>query len=85
MSAAKQHILAEIKRLAEARGGKPPGAQAIARETGIKRSDWYPHLWLRWGDALQEAGFARNTFTEAQSDEVLLEQSIGATAGAPSC
>jgi hypothetical protein len=73
MNTGKRHILAEIKRLAEASGGKPPGAQALARETGIKKSDWYPQLWLRWGDALQEAGFARNTFTtEALTDEFLL-------------
>jgi hypothetical protein len=43
------------------------------RETGTKESDWYPGLWLRWGDALQEAGFTRNTMQEALSNEFLLE------------
>jgi hypothetical protein len=53
MNAARQHILAEIKRLVEASGGKPPGFQAFQRETGIKRGDWFPKLWIRWGDALE--------------------------------
>jgi hypothetical protein len=73
MKISKRDILAEIKRLAEA-GGRPPGVRLFESETGIKDSDWYPHLWLRWGDALQEAGFTRNTMVEALSDEVLVEQ-----------
>jgi Meiotically Up-regulated Gene 113 (MUG113) protein len=75
MNTGKRHILAEIKRLAEVSSGRPPGAQALARETGVKKSDWYPHLWLRWGDALQAAGLAPNTFGEAPlTDEYLVEQ-----------
>lgn len=70
----KRHILAEIKRISEARGGKPPGVRVFERETGIKESDWYPDLWLRWGDALQEAGLTRNTMQEAFSSEFLVEQ-----------
>lgn len=73
MNTGKAYILAEIKRLAEA-SGKPPGVRLFERETGIKESDWYPDLWLRWGDALQEAGFTRNVMQEALSDELLLEQ-----------
>src|SRR5260370_41510404 len=69
----KRHILAEIERLAKANDGKPPGVRMFERETGIKESDWFPDLWLRWGDALQEAGFARNTMQEAFTDELLLE------------
>lgn len=72
MNTGKRHILAEIKRLAEA-SGQPPGVRLFERETGIKESDWYPDLWLRWGDALQEAGFTRNTMQEALSDELLVE------------
>jgi len=72
MNTGKSHILSEIRRLAEA-SGKPPGVRLFERETGIKESDWYPVLWLRWGDALQEAGFTRNTMQEAFSDEFLVE------------
>ena len=73
MNVSKSQILAEIKRLAQA-GGKPPGVRLFESETGIKESDWYPALWLRWGDALQEAGFTRNTMVEAFTDELLVEQ-----------
>jgi hypothetical protein len=72
MNPGKRHILAEIKRLAEA-SGKPPGVRLFERETGIKESDWYPDLWLRWGDALQEAGLTRNIMQPALSDDLLLE------------
>ncbi len=73
MSTTKRHVLAEIRRLAEA-NGNPPGVRLFERETGIKDSDWYPALWLRWGDALQEAGFTRNKMVQGFGDEVLLEQ-----------
>lgn len=69
----KSHILAEIARLAKANDGKPPGVRKFENETGIKESDWYPDHWLRWGDALQEAGFARNKMQETLSDETLVE------------
>jgi len=73
MPTTKRHVLAEIRRLAEA-NGNPPGVRLFERETGIKDSDWYPALWLRWGDALQEAGFTRNKMVQGFGDEVLLEQ-----------
>lgn len=72
MSTTKRQVLAEIKRLAEA-NGSAPGVRLFERETGIKESDWYPALWLRWGDALQEAGYARNKMVQAISDDMLLQ------------
>ncbi len=73
----KQRILAEIRRLAVENGGRAPGWQAFAGTTGVRKSDWYPHIWLRWGDALIEAGYAPNQFQTRTSDEVLLEKYIG--------
>lgn len=53
----KRRILEGIKRLATANDGEPPGMTRFERETGIRKREWYPTYWLRWGDALQEAGF----------------------------
>lgn len=70
-------IVAEIKRIALDNGGHAPGVQAFGRTTGLKKSDWYPHMWLRWGDALVEAGYPPNTFQSKTSDEVLIEKYAG--------
>jgi hypothetical protein len=51
--------------------------QLFERVTGVKKSDWYPHIWLRWGDALEEAGYARNELQKRIGDIELLERYIG--------
>lgn len=72
----KRHILEEIRRLAIANGGRPPGMGVFERETGIKQSDWYPQIWLRWGDALAEIGYAPNQFQTKMSDEVVIQKYV---------
>lgn len=61
----KDHILAEISRTAAENGGAPLGMQRFARATGIRKADWLGKYWLRWGDALSEAGFEPNEFASA--------------------
>jgi len=39
--------------------------------------EWYPHIWLRWGDALAEAGYTPNQLQRKASDEFLIEKYIG--------
>jgi len=75
----KQHIFDEIKRIAKDNDSKPPGQERFETETGIKRSDWYPHHWLRWGDALKEAGLTPNKFKTAYDQNMLLEVLVGLT------
>ncbi|MCX6632059.1 MAG: GIY-YIG nuclease family protein [Candidatus Solibacter sp.] len=72
----REEIVAEIKRVALDNGGHAPGMQSLERIAGVKKSDWYPHIWLRWSDALVEAGYAPNIFQKRTSDEVLLEKYI---------
>ena len=72
MATEKSVILREIKSLAAARGGKPPGVGAFERETGIKMSEWYPHLWLRWSEAQAEAGYAPTQLQKRMSDETVI-------------
>ncbi|HEV1283718.1 MAG TPA: GIY-YIG nuclease family protein [Bryobacteraceae bacterium] len=66
----RQQIVAEIKRIALDNGGQAPGLQAFERATGVKKSEWYPHTWLRWSDA-------PNVFQTKTSDELLIEKYIG--------
>ena len=75
MAPEKHRILAEIQRLASD-GGRAPGRQLFERETGIKQSDWYPHHWLRWSEALAEAGFAPNQMQAKLDESVIIEKYV---------
>lgn len=70
----KQHVIEQIRRLAAECAGKPPGRERFERETGIRVADWYPNLWLRWGDALEDAGFSRNKLATALEPGVILDK-----------
>ena len=68
-------ILSEIKRLAAAQGGQPPGKRTFANATGISEGKWRGVLWARWGDALAEAGFEPNE-KKARFDTDVITASI---------
>lgn len=72
----KQHILDEIKRTAEQNGGAPLGRLRFFTETGIKESDWRGIHWVRWNDAIREAGLTPNQKTESYDDEFLITKLI---------
>jgi hypothetical protein len=57
----KQHILEEIRRTAAANNGEPLGVARFFQETGIKETDWRGKFWVRWGEALREAGLSRTS------------------------
>jgi len=71
----KPEVLQAIRKIAEERGA-PPGRELFESQTGIKMSDWYPHLWLRWGDALIEAGFEPNKLQTATREAVIIQHFI---------
>lgn len=70
----KAHILAEIRRTAEANGGVPLGRSRFLAETGIRESDWIGKFWLKWNDAVREAGYEPNRKQEALDEDSLLEK-----------
>lgn len=70
----KERILSEIKRLAAENGGKAPGKALFQRETGIAESDWYGKLWLRWNDAVADAGLTPNTKQGRLSGDLVLDK-----------
>lgn len=74
MIVTKDHILGEIKRTAEANGGRPLGRQRFYAETGIKETDWSGKYWVRWSDALREAGYSPNQFQSAYDEQFLLDK-----------
>ena len=70
----KAFILSEIQRLAAENGGKAPGKIFFQRETGITENDWYGKIWLRWSDAISEAGFTPNAYQMRLSSDYVLDK-----------
>jgi hypothetical protein len=74
----RDRILNEIKRLAAANGGQPPGSIAFRRATGIGETAWHGIYWARWSDALIEAGFTPNEWTGKHDTAFIFEKFIEA-------
>lgn len=74
----RDEIIEEIRRLATANGGQPPGVTNFERETGIAEHQWRGKIWARWGDALAEAGFEPNALTQRMDSDVVLSEIIKA-------
>jgi hypothetical protein len=70
----KDEILAELRRCAAENGGTPPGRQRFQTLTGIRETDWLGIHWVRWSDAVIEAGFVPNGWQGRYTDEQLLSQ-----------
>jgi Meiotically up-regulated gene 113 len=72
----KEEILNKIRRMTADNGGIAPGSMAFATATGLRRSDWYPKLWLRWGDATREAIGQSNALAAAYEPAYLITKYI---------
>ncbi len=76
MAISRDTIVAEIKRGA-ANDGKSPGMGALKNETGIKRDDWQNRYWVRWSEALAEAGLTPNSLQDPFEEAELFNKLIG--------
>lgn len=65
-------ILAEIRRTADANGGRALGIERFAAETGIREHEWKGRYWARWSDAVEEAGYSPNLFQTRGDDDALM-------------
>lgn len=72
----KEHILSEIRRLAEENGGKPLGRGQFFTETGIREGDWIGRYWARWSEAVEEAGFQPNKLQGRHDDDEAIRQVV---------
>lgn len=72
----KQHIIDEIRRTAEENGGQPLGRMRFEKETGIKVDDWAGVHWVRWNEAIEEAGYEPNALQGKYDDNTLIEMLV---------
>jgi Meiotically Up-regulated Gene 113 (MUG113) protein len=70
----KEQILTAIRKAAAANGGAPLGRGRFFAETGIKEADWHGRYWVRWSDAVREAGFVPNAYNKARDGDEMLEK-----------
>lgn len=69
----KAEILVAIRRIAKANGGKAPGSQKLQTELNLGKADWYPKYWLRWSDAVREAGLEPNKLSARFDEDFLIK------------
>ncbi len=69
----KKQILEEIQRLTKAAGGVAPGKRTFETKTGVRESDWLGKYWIRWNDAVTEAGCLPNQKRVAYTELFLIE------------
>jgi hypothetical protein len=70
----KEEIINAIRRLAAENGGKTPGRRAFLSATGIRDSEWEGVFWIRWNDAIIEAGLSPNAKRQPIPHDELLSR-----------
>jgi hypothetical protein len=68
----KSHILDAIRETTAKNNGLPLGQARFANETGISAHIWRGKFWLRWSEAIIEAGFSPNEWGKTYSTDFLL-------------
>ena len=68
----KEHILREIRRLADENSGTPVGKERFEAITGLTEAVWRGRYWARWSDAVREAGYEPNAWQSKVHDDKTL-------------
>ena len=68
----RETILSEIRRIAKENGDVAPGQELFEKLTGISTGMWRGKIWLRWSDAVTEAGLTPGRLNEAFATDALL-------------
>ena len=69
----REHIVGEVRRLAEEHGGAPLGRRRFEELSGIAEADWLGRYWARWNDVVREAGYEPNAWQgKTYDDETLI-------------
>lgn len=76
----KKFIIAEIKRLANENGGVAPGIKTFEQATSITVAKWRGRYWVKWSDALLEAGLKPNSLNQPTDEDFLLRSLAELTA-----
>jgi hypothetical protein len=71
MRISQTEILDELRKFVEA-NGEVPGERTFSVATGIKTSTWKGVYWVRWTDAVREAGYDPNSLQQRIPDDELL-------------
>lgn len=72
----KKEILDTIQRCAQANRNRLLGRVRFEGQTGISESDWAGRYWIRWSDAVREAGFEPNELQGPTGDQAILDALI---------
>jgi hypothetical protein len=68
----RNEIIALVRKMPTEADGLLPGQRKFATDTGIKDHVWRGKIWVKWTDALAEAGFNSLKWVEKFDDEFLL-------------
>ena len=69
----REKIVSEMRRIASENDGSAPGQELFEKTTGVSPGQWRGKFWLRWSDAVSEAGLIPGQMQKAHSAELLLK------------